>query len=125
MSNINEENPPICDHCGEPKQWRKDKRKKKGGSWRCAILRRETERAYNKTPEGKARRVKGDKKYRATERGKLKRRKQQQRYIRTENGMKARKEYEETLKYYIIKRKYLLRKMREKTVKRLEELENG
>jgi hypothetical protein len=88
-------------------------------------LRRETENAYNATPEGKERRKRGDKKYRSSERGKEKRRLQQQRYVRTEHGKKTRKEYEETPTYYVAKRKYLLRKMRERIVNQLEEIENG
>ena len=87
-------------------------------------LRRETENAYNKTPEGKARRKRGDQKYRASEKGKQKRREQQQRYIRTEKGKKVRKVYEDSPKYYVIKRKYLLGKMRTEVVNKLKELEN-
>jgi hypothetical protein len=122
---ISEEKPPICDHCGNEKEWKKDIRRKSGGTWRCMQLRRETERAYNKTPKGKARRKNGDKKYRASERGKQKRREQQRRYIRSENGRKVRKAYEETPKFYVMKRKYLLGKMRKKIVNKLQELENG
>jgi len=121
---INRENPPICDHCGETKAWKKDLRRKSGGTWRCMKLRRETERAYNATTEGKSRRKKGDQKYRASEKGKEKRRLQQQRYIRTEKGKKIRKDYENSPKYYVIKRKYLLGKMRKEVLTKLKELEN-
>ncbi len=121
---ITEQKPPICDHCGEPKEWKKDVRRKSGGTWRCMVLRRETERAYNQTPEGKARRKRGDQNYRSTERGKEKRRQQQQRYVRGKTGRKTRKEYEATPEYYVAKRKYLLKKMREKTINKLKELEN-
>lgn len=119
------ENPPICDHCGEPKDWKKDSRRPSGGTWRCMKRRRETEKAYNQTPEGKARRIAGDKKYRASAIGKEKRRLQQQRYVRGETGRKTRKEYEATPKYYVAKRKYLLKKMREQVINKLKELENG
>ena len=122
---INEEKPPICTHCGEEKVWKKDPRRKKGGTWRCMRLRRETEKAYNQTPEGKARRIRGDKKYRSSEKGKQKRREQQKRYIRSENGKKVRKKYEDTPKYYVIKRRYLLGKMRKRIINQLEELNNG
>jgi hypothetical protein len=80
MSPLSEQKPPICTHCGNPKEWKKDTGRKSGGTWRCMYLRRETENAYNATPAGKARRIAGDKKYRATERGKQKRREQQKRY---------------------------------------------
>jgi len=118
------EKPPICDHCGEEKVWKLDKRREKGGTWRCMRLRRETENAYNQTPAGKARRKRGDKKYRSSEKGKQKRREQQKRYVRTENGKKTRKIYENTPKYYVSKRKYLLRKMKVQIINQLEELQN-
>lgn len=103
---IDTENRPLC-KCHSIKMfWHKDKRSKAGGYWECKNKKREQGKNWDKTKKGKLR----SKRYYLSPKGRL-------------SNNKALKKFRDSPHGYISRRKYLLSKMREENLQRLEKLQ--
>lgn len=118
---------PNCKCHGEPMFWSKDKRTKRGGYWRCLVLKREQARRYARSERGRALNNKYSQQYRRTEKGRASRR----RYSQSEKGRKLDREqvrrYRQTERgaavTYIREVRRNLRRQRALVLKRLAEIE--